>query len=182
MSRDMSYLADRPIAVLGGDAVGKTVAADCKLAGREVRLYSRSPRSIENLDRTGILLDGIQRNLYAFERSGRAHLDLYTTDMAEAVHGVGIIVIAITALSQMDYLTKLVPLLEDGQVIHTFTDNYTSLVIRKLMRKMGIGGTSSWAGSHLHPTGRAWRRPRASGFRTWGSSTAPSPCAGRACQ
>lgn len=149
MSRDMSYLADRPIAVLGGGAVGKTVAADCKLAGREVRLYSRSPRSIENLDRTGILLDGIQRNLYAFERSGRAHLDLYTTDMAEAVRGAGIIVIAITALSQMDYLTKLVPLLKDGQVIHTFTDNYTSLVIRKLMREMGIerdvivGGWSS---------------------------------------
>lgn len=149
MSRDMSYLADRPIAVLGGGAVGKTVAADCKLAGREVRLYSRSPRSIENLDRTGILLDGIQRNLYAFERSGRAHLDLYTTDMAEAVRGAGIIVIAITALSQMDYLTKLVPLLEDGQVIHTFTDNYTSLVIRKLMRETGIerdvivGGWSS---------------------------------------
>ena len=32
--RDLSYLADCPIAVLGGGAVGKTCAADCKLAGR----------------------------------------------------------------------------------------------------------------------------------------------------
>ena len=33
MSKDMSYLKDMPIAVLGGGAVGKTCAADCKLAG-----------------------------------------------------------------------------------------------------------------------------------------------------
>lgn len=85
--RDLSYLKDAPIAVLGAGAVGKTVAADCKLAGREVRLYSRSPRSLANLDKTGILLDGIQRNLYGFERSGKAMLDVATNDMAEAVKG-----------------------------------------------------------------------------------------------
>lgn len=88
MKKDMSYLEKMPIAVLGGGAVGKTVAADCKLAGREVRLYSRSPSSIEGLERTGILLDGIQRNLYCFERSGRAFLDMVSTDMTEAVKGL----------------------------------------------------------------------------------------------
>ena len=147
--KDMSYLAEKPIAVLGGGAVGMTCAADCKLAGREVRLYSRSPRSIKNFDRTGILLDGIQRNLYGFERSGRAHLDMYTNDMAEAVKGAGLIVIGITALSQDDYLKPLAALLEDGQVVHTFTDNYSSLLIRKYMKECGndadviIGGWSS---------------------------------------
>ena len=82
---DMSYLAKKPIAVLGAGAVGKTCAADCKLAGREVRLYSRSLKSLANLDRTGILLDGIQRNLYGFERSGKAFLDVVSNDMAEVV-------------------------------------------------------------------------------------------------
>ena len=85
--RDLSYLKDAPIAVLGAGAVGKTVAADCKLAGREVRLYSRSPKSLAHIDKTGILLDGIQRNLYGFERSGRAMPDVVTSDMAEAVKG-----------------------------------------------------------------------------------------------
>lgn len=66
MKRDLSYLATAPIAVLGAGAVGKTCAADCKLAGREVRLYSRSEKSLAYLDKTGILLDGIQRNLYGF--------------------------------------------------------------------------------------------------------------------
>lgn len=146
---DMSYLAKKPIAVLGAGAVGKTCAADCKLAGREVRLYSRSLKSLANLDRTGILLDGIQRNLYGFERSGKAFLDVVSNDMAEVVKGAGLVIISIPALAHEDYLRKLVPLLEDGMVIHTFTDNYASLLLRKFMREAGctkkviIGGWSS---------------------------------------
>ena len=104
---DMSYLVKKPIAVLGAGAVGKTCAADCKLAGREVRLYSRSLKSLANLDRTGILLDGIQRNLYGFERSGKAFLDVVSNDMAEVVKGAGLVIISIPALAHEDYLRKL---------------------------------------------------------------------------
>lgn len=149
MKRDLSYLATCPIAVLGGGAVGKTSAADCKLAGREVRLYSRSEKSIARLDKTGILLDGIQRNLYGFERSGRAFLDLVSTNMEKVVKGAKLILLGVPALSHEYYLRTLVPLLEDGMVIHTFTDNYASLLLRKFMREMGctkdiiIGGWSS---------------------------------------
>lgn len=149
MKNDMSYLKDLPIAVLGGGAVGKTCAADCKLAGREVRLYSRSKKSIENLEKTGILFDGIQRNLYGFERSGRAFMDVVSTDMAKVVRGAGLIIIGIPAHAHEYYLKTLVPLLEDGQVIHVFTDNYASLLLRKYMREMGctkkviVGGWGS---------------------------------------
>ena len=149
MGRDMSYLKDKPIAVLGGGAVGKTCAADCKLAGKEVRLYSRSRAAIANLDKTGILLDGVQHNLYGFTRSGRAFLDVASTDMAEVVKGAGIIIIGTSAHAHEEYIKKLVPLLEDGQVIHVFTDNYATLLIRKYMREMGcdkkviVGGWAS---------------------------------------
>lgn len=149
MKHDMSYLKDLPIAVLGGGAVGKTCAADMKLAGREVRLYSRTPKAVANLDKTGILLDGVQRNLYGFERSGRAFLDLASNDMAEVVKGAGLIVIGITANAQEHYLRTLVPLLEDGQVVHIFTDNYATLLLRRFMREAGctkkviVGGWSS---------------------------------------
>lgn len=147
--KDMSYLKNMPIAVLGGGAVGKTCAADCKLAGREVRLYSRSEKSIVNIEKTGILLDGVQRNLYGFERSGRAFIDIVSTDMAKVVKGAGIIIIGIPAHAHEYYLKTLVPLLEDGQVIHIFTDNYASLLLRKYMRETGctkkviIGGWGS---------------------------------------
>ena len=149
MKKDMSYLKDMPIAVLGAGAVGKTCAADMKLAGREVRLYSRSQKAIDNLEKTGIQLDGVQRNLYGFERSGRAFLDVVSTDMEQVVKGAGLIVIGISAHAHEHYLKTLVPLLEDGQVIHVFTDNYASLLLRKYMREMGctknviVGGWGS---------------------------------------
>ena len=98
--RDLTYLSDMPIAVLGSGAVGKTIAADCKLAGKEVRLYGSkefAKKSIDNLHKTGILLDGIQRNRDGFERSGKAFLDLASSNMEEVVKGAGIICVAITS-------------------------------------------------------------------------------------
>lgn len=147
--RDLTNYKTWPIAVLGAGAVGKTLAADCKLAGREVRLYSRSEKSISLIDRTGILLDGIQRNLYGFERSGRAFPDVVTTDLKQAVAGAKLILISVPALAHEEYLRNLVPFLEDGMIIHTFPDNYASLLLRKLMREADcrkdviVGGWSS---------------------------------------
>ena len=68
--QNMEYLKKMPIAVLGGGAVGKTCAADMKLAGKEVRLYDMMPfaeTTLAHVDKTGILLDGEQRNLYCFK-------------------------------------------------------------------------------------------------------------------
>lgn len=148
----MEYLNNMPIVVLGGGAVGKTCAADMKLAGREVRLFDMMPfaeSTLRNLDKTGIQLDGVQRNLYCFERSGRAFLDMITSDMKEAVKGAGLIVVAAPAFAHEPFFRELVPHLEDGQVIHIFTDNYGSLLLRRLMREMSctkkviVGGWSS---------------------------------------
>ena len=137
---DMSYLKDMPIAVLGGGAVGKTCAADMKLAGREVRLYDAMPfaeTSLKGLDKTGILLDGVQRNRDCFERSGRAYLDLVTTDMAAAVKGAGLIVVACGSWGHEPMFRALIPHLVDGQVIHIFADNFGCLLLRRLMRELG---------------------------------------------
>ena len=148
----MEYLKDMPIAVLGGGAVGKTCAADMKLAGKEVRLWDAIPfaeKSLKTLDKTGILLDGIQRNKYCFERSGRAFFDLVTTDIGEAVKGAGQIVIAMGSWGHEPTFRALIPHLEDGQVIHIFSDNFGCLLLRRLMRETGctkkviIGGWSS---------------------------------------
>lgn len=149
MKKDMSYLKDMPIAVLGGGDVGKTCAADMKLAGKEIRLYTRNKKTIDAVKRAGITLEGVQRNLYGFKRSGKAFLDVVSDNMREVVNGAGLIVVAISAHAQDDYFRKLVPLLEDGQVIHIYTDNYATLILRKIMREMNcrkevvIGGWSS---------------------------------------
>ena len=149
---NMEYIKDMPIAVLGGGAVGKSCAADMKLAGKEVRLYDMMPfakNTLANLEKTGILLDGVQRNLYCFERSGRAYLDMVSSDMGKVVKGAGLIVIAAPAMAHEPFFRELIPHLEDGQVIHIFTDNYGTLLLRKMMREMGctkqviVGGWSS---------------------------------------
>lgn len=151
-AKSMEYLKNMPIAVLGGGAVGKTCAADMKLAGREVRLFDMMPfaeSTLANVEKTGILLDGVQHNLYCFERSGRAHFDMVTSDMGQAVKGTGLIVIAAPAFAHEPFFKALVPLLEDGQVIHIFTDNYATLLLHKMMREMNctkkvvVGGWSS---------------------------------------
>ncbi len=148
----MEYLKSMPIAVLGGGAVGKTCATDMKLAGREVRLYDIMPfanTSLKNIDKTGILLDGVQRNRDCFERSGRAHFDLVTSDMAAAVNGAGLIVVACGSWGHEGIFRELIPHLEDGMVVNIFADNFACLLLRKLMRDMGctkkviVGGWSS---------------------------------------
>ena len=150
--KTMEYLKNKPIAVLGSGAVGKTLAADNKLAGKEVRLWGSSEyaeKSINGLKKTGILLDGIQRNRDGFERSGKAYLDVVSSDMKEVVNGAGIICVATTAWRQENIFRQLIPNLEDGQVVMIFTDNWGCLLLRKMMREAGcdknviVGGWSS---------------------------------------
>lgn len=149
---NMEYLKNKPVAVIGAGAVGKTCAADSKLAGQEVRLYDALPfaeKSLAGLQRTGIELDGIQRNLYNFKRSGLAKIDLVTTDIAQAVKGAGHIIVAAPAFGHEPLFKALIPVLEDGQVINIFTDNFGTLLLRKMMREAGctkkviVGGWSS---------------------------------------
>ncbi len=148
----MDYLKNMPIAVIGGGAVGKTCAADMKLAGAEVRLFDAMPfaeQTISRLHITGIELDGIQRNYYNFRRSGHVKLDLVTTDIAKAMKGAGHIVVGAPAFGHEPLFKQMIPHLEDGQVISIFTDNFGTLLLRKLMREAGctkkviIGGWSS---------------------------------------
>ena len=150
--KDMSYLKGMPIAVLGSGAVGKTLAADCKLAGSEVRLWGSkeyAEKSLNGLKKTGILLDGVQHNRDGFERSGKAFLDIVSTDMAEVVKGAGIICVATTSWRHEAMFKELIPCLEDGQVVMIFTDNWASLLLRKMMREAGstkdviVGGWAS---------------------------------------
>ncbi len=150
--KDMSYLKNKPIAILGSGAVGKTLAADCKLAGSEVRLWGSMEfyeKSIKYLYKTGITLDGIQRNRDGFERSGKAFLDLVSTNMEDVVKGAGIICVATTSFRHENIFNQLIPCLEDDQVVMIFTDNWGSLLLRKLMNETGcnkkiiVGGWSS---------------------------------------
>ncbi len=149
---DMSYLKDNPIAVLGAGAVGKACAADCALSGNTVRIWDSegfAEKTLFGIEKQGLTLYGQQLNLYGFERSGVARFEHVTTDMATAVKGAGIIIIPTPSIAHKMIFEQLIPLLEDGMVIHIIPDNYGSLLLRKMMREAGcdkkiiVGGWSS---------------------------------------
>ena len=135
---NISSLKEKPIAVLGAGAVGKSIAADCALAGARVRICDLPPYSEKTLfgiEKSGIKLYGEQLNLYGFERSGAAKMEIVTEKVEEAVKGAGIIIVALPCIGHRVFFERLIPVLEDGMVIHIFPDNYGSLVLRKMMRE-----------------------------------------------
>ncbi|MGN0194800.1 MAG: NAD/NADP octopine/nopaline dehydrogenase family protein [Pseudoramibacter sp.] len=140
MAKDMSYLKDKPIAVLGAGGVGKTIAADCALGGAKVRLWEQPAfaKNLENIDRTGIKLIGNQFSRYGFYRAGTGYLELATTDLAEAVKGAGLIIITTIAIVHEKIFRDLMPLLEDGQVIHLIPDNLGTFEFHKVAREYGL--------------------------------------------
>lgn len=137
---DMSYLQDKPIAVLGGGATARGHAACAAHQGREVRLYEL-PEFFDGLgcikDMKEIRLSGLQQSLYGFKREGLTKLDLVTSDIKKAVQGAGIIILSFPSIGNKAFLEKLIPHLEDGMAIHFTTANFGSLIMKKMMREMG---------------------------------------------
>lgn len=129
---------EKPIAILGAGGVGKPCAADCKLAGRETRLWDDprfAPKSLKNVAKTGIKLSGPETNGLMYSRLGVAHMDMVTDNLAEAVKGAGLVIVTTVALGHKALFEKLIPLLEDGQMVHIIPDNYGSLLLRKMMHE-----------------------------------------------
>jgi opine dehydrogenase len=137
---NMSYLKDKPIAVLGGGATARGHAACAAHQGKEVRLYEL-PEFFDGLgcikDKKEIRLSGLQQSLYGFKREGLAKLSIVTDDIKKAVKDAGIIIMSFPAVGNKAFLEKLIPNLEDGMVIHFTTANFGSLVMKKMMREMG---------------------------------------------
>lgn len=149
--KDLSYLKEKTIAVLGAGGIGKAMAADCVLAGQEVILCDLEPFASKTLDnlKNGFRFHGNQTNRFGFFREGVAKFDKVTTSVAEAVKDAGIIIVALPAVGHKMFFKELIPHLQDGHIIHIFPDNYGTLVFRKMMREMGcekkvvVGGWSS---------------------------------------
>lgn len=148
----MEHLKNKPIAVLGGGAVAKAIAADCALGNARVHLCDLAPfaeKTLFGIKESGLKFFGDQLNLYGFERCGTAVMEMVTDKVAEAVKGAGIIVVATPAIGHKPFFEELIPVLEEGQVIHIFPDNYGSLLLHKMMREAGcskrviVGGWSS---------------------------------------
>ena len=99
------------VAVLGGGHGGYAAAADLALAGHAVRFWRRSAADLEAIRQAGGL------TLIAEEGQRRATLALATSDLAEAILGAEVIVVALPATAHEDLAHRLAPHLDDGQVV-----------------------------------------------------------------
>ncbi len=150
---DVRRIRTKPVAVLGGGACAQTFAADFTLAGYKVRLYELPEFATESLGEVlkthEIELEGIQLNFRWFRRVGIAKVDIVTMEITEALKGTGLIIVAVPSKGHEPFFEKMIPCLEEGQVISIFPDNFGSLMLLNMMREKGcnvnvtIGGWSS---------------------------------------
>lgn len=119
------------IAVIGAGSVGCAVAGDLTLAGYEVNLYEM-PQFRESLvpilKHGGVELSGVGR-------TGFARLSRVTTDIAEAIRGVRVIMIATVAVAHETIAELCTPYLEDKQTIVILTGNLGSLLFVKILNE-----------------------------------------------
>jgi opine dehydrogenase len=150
----MSHLLEKPVAILGAGACGQTFAADFLLAGGyQIRLYEFPEFAKESLGEViqthEIELGGSQANFKWLKREGTARVDLITTDISEALNGAGLIIVPVPAKAHKPLFEKMIPFLEDEQIISIFPDNFGTLLLSQMMREKGcnadvvIGGWSS---------------------------------------
>jgi opine dehydrogenase len=129
------------ITVIGAGNGAHALAADCKLGGADVRMYefTRFNNKVKGiLNSRRIRFEGIEMNHENFKRNGTAVLDMVTYDMKEAVHGADHILVSVQAQGFEEIFEELAPLLEDGQTVSIFPDNFGSLILRRIMREKGL--------------------------------------------
>ena len=156
-------ILERPVTILGGGATGQTQAADFALAGYEVRLYDLpefAPRFLgEVMETRKIELIGVQSNLKNFNRVGAAEIDVVTTDISEAMKDAGLVIVTVPGVGHEAFFERMIPHLEDGQVISIFPDNFGSLVLREMMREKGCDVDVVIGGWHSEPYGTRLSNP-----------------------
>ncbi len=100
------------IAVIGAGHGGQAIAADLSLGGFKVNLYSRSKETLSPIiTAKGIELEGKARH------HGFARLRRITTNIREAIAGVGLVVVVVPTSAHSFVAETCAPYLEDRQVI-----------------------------------------------------------------
>ena len=64
---------------------------------------------IRDSEKTGITLSGNQFSYFGFQRKGNVKIAPATDDMAKAVKGAGIIIVATVAIAHEDVFRQLIP-------------------------------------------------------------------------
>lgn len=158
-------MRDLKFTIMGAGHGGQTMAADLTLAGYEVRLFEleKFKANIEPIiEKGGIEHTGIAS---VSGRTGFTEISTVTTNIKEAIEGSDIINLCIPAYGHETHMNLLLPLLEDGQMVVIWPDNWGAIRLRQMMKEKEIdtdiisAGVASmlYACRRVTPT-RVWTR------------------------
>ncbi|WP_424812793.1 NAD/NADP octopine/nopaline dehydrogenase family protein [Roseococcus sp. YIM B11640] len=128
------------IAVLGGGNGSFAAAADLALAGHEVRLWRRDSAAVA----AHIAAGG---HITVLDAAGihEALPHLITDDLGTAVHGAELILCPTPATAQPDIARRLVPLLQDGQVVYLPPGTLGSVLMAQALHRHRPGASVAFA-------------------------------------
>jgi opine dehydrogenase len=120
------------IAVLGGGNGSFAAAGDFALQGNDVRLWRRDANAVAAHRAAG-------SRIVVKDAKGRhdVQLALVTTDIAEAVRDVELILCPAPAFAQQDIAAQLAPQLRDGQVVFLPPATFGSMIFAKAAHDAG---------------------------------------------
>jgi len=120
------------ITVLGGGNGSFAAAGDFAMAGHAVRLWRRDQAA-------AAAHCAIANKIVVRDFAGRHEIapELVTTDLAEAVRGVELIVCPAPATAQAEIAERLAPHLVDGQVVFLPPGTFGSMLFAQAVRKAG---------------------------------------------
>jgi opine dehydrogenase len=116
-------------AILGAGNGGMALAGQIASQGHSVNLFEGIEPSTAFLQLSREKEIFLQGDVTA---SGK--LNRVTTDMAEAVSGVEIILVVVPSFAHEPLFKRLVPLLKDGHKVVLIPGNYGSLLLKKMLR------------------------------------------------
>lgn len=119
------------IAVLGGGNGAYAAAADLALGGHEVRLWRREAGALAALGTPPTIA------LTAEAPQGRARLALATADLAAALDGAEVIVVAVPATAHADLAARLVPHVTERQVLLFTPGTLAALAVARDLARAG---------------------------------------------
>jgi opine dehydrogenase len=121
------------VAVLGGGNGAHTIAADLTLKGLSVNMFEmeRFASSMQKVFDTGeIEISGVAG-------TGKAKLNLVTTDLAAAIRNVEVIFIPLPGFTVSNYAKLLAPHLTENQVVVIMPGTLAALEFRQTLRASG---------------------------------------------
>lgn len=90
---------------------------------------------------------------------GTASISMVTSDIAEAMKGADIVIVAVPAFAHKNYAEKLPPYYEDGQTVVVFAGVFGSLVFWNELKKAGCNKDVKFAETYTLPYATRLAKP-----------------------